>query len=156
VTFIVKKHLISHMLEDDTLTRKQEAFQIVEDIAQKQGTPIRTEQVAERTDMSDSQLGNKLSDLVREGRISRLRKGVYDFPERVEDQDKPKEQQEKSTENGPETLPLLNTEGHASESGAAWEIEVESYMSVDRDILRAQSGGNPDQMAIMTVPGNQM
>ena len=147
------------MPEVDALTRKQEAFQIIKNIAQEQGTPIRTEQVADRTDMSDSQLGNKLSSLVSEGKINRLRKGVYDLPECVADQ---REEEEASghvaqdSGNGPETLPLLNADAHASETGAAWEIEVESYMSVDRDILRAQSGGNPDQMAIMTVTGNSM
>jgi len=139
----------------DTIQRSPVQDEIIE-LVRKSDEPVQPKEMENQLNRSRNSINSALRKLKDVGDLKQPGYGLYDLPERVEDQDKPKGQQEKSTENGPETLPLLNTEAHASESGGAWEIEVESYMSVDRDILRAQSGGNPDQMAIMTVPGNQM
>ena len=120
--------------------------------------PVSPKEIIKETEKSRASIQSALGDMVDEGLLEKPEYGAYDLPERVDDQDEGEAggHEVQVSRNGPETLPLLNADAHASETGAAWEIEVESYMSVDRDILRTQSGGNPDQMAIMTVTGNSM
>jgi len=115
-------------------------------------------EISEQTGLDPKNVRSAVREMKEDDLLGQPKYGVYDLPERVDDQDEGEAggHEVQISRNGPETLPLLNADAHASETGAAWEIEVESYMSVDRDILRTQSGGNPDQMAIMTVTGNSM
>jgi len=122
------------------------------------GEEMKRSEIAGAAEVDPDNVSQALRGLRSDDLVEKVGHGYYDLPERVGNQDEGEMggHEVQASSNGPETLPLLNADAHASETGAAWEIEVESYMSVDRDILRAQSGGNPDQMAIMTVTGNSM
>jgi phage repressor protein C with HTH and peptisase S24 domain len=140
------------------MARKEQIVEIV-----REDGPVRRNDIAEKLPIKANYAGTLLSELADEHppRLKRVVRngeeveGLYDLPERVDDENRG-EASEPENDSAQQSLPLLNADAHASQTGAAWKIEVESYMGVDRDILRSQSGGNPDQMAIMTVTGNSM
>lgn len=101
----------------------------------------------------------RLPTLVGKGVLASTGDG-YNLPERVEkdpvDIDTPKSEQDVTQERGQVTVPLLSISAAAGKSSTVWDVQIQRYMSVDRAVLAEQTGGDVDDLAVITATGNSM
>ncbi|WP_103029996.1 S24 family peptidase [Salinibacter altiplanensis] len=160
---------------DKSKNRKQQALDIVKQLREQTGERVTTGQVLAETDMSRSQLGNKLSELAGDGELVRVTKGVYDLPEHIDESEKRQPEEGKlvevnelhdlgklkkgALEKKPDRLvqiPLLSIQASAGTGGPTLKEEVQEYISYDREQLRREIGADPDDLAVLTVQGISM
>jgi len=160
---------------DKSQNRKQQALDIVKQLREQNGERVTTDQALAETDMSRSQLGNKLSELASDGELVRVTKGVYDLPEYMSDSEKRQSEREKLAElnelhdlgklekgaverllGNLVQIPLFSIQASAGTGEPILKEEIRHYISYDREQLRREIGADPDDLAVLTVQGISM
>lgn len=118
---------------------QEEVLKAVRALREENSGPVRTSQVRERTGKGSSHTSDLLGDLVDNGELVKLKRGVYDIPEFTDD-------------NQPEeTSPQDSQESHVSEwpishgGGGSGPADSSDVLRVDDRLIRSYVGYIPDQ-----------
>jgi SOS-response transcriptional repressor LexA len=149
------------------LTEKQrEAHRAFKEIrAGKEGGIVETAELAETMDCSTQYASDLLGELSDEGLVAKVKRGEYDLPENVEDDDpgvednavnEETEPYDTMSSNGQRRLPFLSKADLPVVAEAEEQVpgEADEYLSVDSELVKTVN--DERRQAIVEVPGNSM
>ncbi len=137
-------------------TNQEEVLEAVRTLREENDGPVRTSQVRERTGKGSSHTSDLLGDLVEIGELVKLKRGIYDLPEFVEES---RSKRERATQGRKQPIKRRPEEeksyGDGRPSVTEWPLEQgeasssstdrSTTLQVDDRLIRSYIGHVPDR-----------
>lgn len=160
--YVVRSELIVNDVQNTYLSANQEeVLGAVRTLREENEGPVRTSQVRERTGKGSSHTSDLLGDLVELGELVKLKRGIYDLPELVEESLSERGRIKKAQGRGREEQSIERRPGEEKSHGDGqpsvtdWPLEQgkaspsstdgSSTLQVDDRLIRSYIGHVPDR-----------